>query len=51
MKRLRQKSSEGIYDEALKNTQEVLELLSEPALANGEPLPEPKTLGQLFQLA
>ncbi len=39
------------YEEALKNAQEVLELLIESALENGEPLPEPKTLGQSFQVA
>ncbi|MBD2528383.1 type II toxin-antitoxin system HicB family antitoxin [Nostoc flagelliforme FACHB-838] len=31
------------YEEALKNAQEVLEILIESSLANGEPLPEPKT--------
>ncbi len=39
------------YEEALKNAQEVLELLIETALENGEPLPEPQTLGHLFQVA
>jgi len=39
------------YEEALKNAQEVLELLIESALENGESLPEPKTLGQTFQVA
>ncbi|MFK0733084.1 MAG: type II toxin-antitoxin system HicB family antitoxin [Gloeotrichia echinulata GP01] len=39
------------YDEALKNAQEVLEMLIETALENGEPLPEPKTLGQSLQVA
>ena len=34
------------YEEALKNAQEVLELLIESALNNNEPLPEPK----LFQV-
>lgn len=39
------------YEEALKNAQEVLEMLIESALENGEPLPEPKTLGHSFQVA
>lgn len=39
------------YEEALKNAQEVLELLIETALENGEPLPELKTLGDSFQVA
>ncbi len=39
------------YEEALKNAQEVLELLIESALEEGEPLPEPKTLGQSLQVA
>ena len=34
------------YEEALKNAQEVLELLIESSLNEGKPLPEPKTLGQ-----
>lgn len=38
------------YEEALKNAQEVLELLIESSF-NGEPLPEPKKLGQSFQVA
>ncbi|MEH1869693.1 MAG: type II toxin-antitoxin system HicB family antitoxin [Nostoc sp.] len=32
------------YEDALKNAQEVLEMLIESSLADGEPLPEPKTL-------
>lgn len=32
------------YEEALKNAREVLELLIESSLSNGEPLPEPQTL-------
>lgn len=32
------------YEEALKNAQEVLELLIDSSLSNGEPLPEPQTL-------
>ncbi len=39
------------YEEALKNAQEVLELLIESALEEGEPLPQPKTLGHSFQVA
>lgn len=38
------------YEEALKNAQEVLELLIESSLEDGEPLPKPKTFGQVFQL-
>jgi antitoxin HicB len=39
------------YEEALKNAQEVLELLVESAFHEGTPLPEPKTLGQSLQVA
>jgi predicted RNase H-like HicB family nuclease len=39
------------YEEALKNAQEVLELLIESSLEDGEALPKPKTFGQSFQLA
>jgi antitoxin HicB len=39
------------YEEAFKNAQEVLELLVETALENGEPLPEPKTLGKSLKVA
>ncbi|NJO75411.1 MAG: type II toxin-antitoxin system HicB family antitoxin [Leptolyngbyaceae cyanobacterium RM1_406_9] len=39
------------YKEALKNAEEVLELLVESAIANNEPLPEPKTFGKSFQVA
>ena len=39
------------YEEALKNAQEVLEMLIELAIENGEPLPEPNTLGQSFKVA
>ncbi|MBW4692341.1 MAG: type II toxin-antitoxin system HicB family antitoxin [Lyngbya sp. HA4199-MV5] len=39
------------YEEALKNAQEVLELLVESASQEGTPLPEPKTLGQPLQVA
>jgi antitoxin HicB len=39
------------YEEALKNAQEVLELLIESALNNKENLPKPNIFGQLLQLA
>ncbi|WP_017655936.1 type II toxin-antitoxin system HicB family antitoxin [Fortiea contorta] len=39
------------YEEALKNAQEVLEMLIESSLADGQPLPEPKTLGNAFKVA
>ena len=39
------------YEEALKNAQEVLDLLIEITLEEGKSLPEPKTVGQLFQVA
>ncbi|MGJ5630888.1 type II toxin-antitoxin system HicB family antitoxin [Nostoc sp. CALU 1950] len=39
------------YEEALKNAQEVLEMLIESSLADGEPLPEPKTLGKSLEVA
>ncbi len=39
------------YEEALKNAQEVLELLIESSVEEGNPLPEPKTLGQSLQVA
>jgi antitoxin HicB len=39
------------YEEALKNAEEVLELLVESAIANNEPLPEPKPFGKSFQVA
>ena len=39
------------YEEALKNAQEVLELLVESSLEEGEPLPKPRTLGQSLQAA
>jgi predicted RNase H-like HicB family nuclease len=35
------------YEEALKNAQEVLELLVEEYQEDGKPLPEPKTIEQL----
>ncbi|MBD1845015.1 type II toxin-antitoxin system HicB family antitoxin [Cyanobacteria bacterium FACHB-63] len=37
------------YEEALQNAQEGLELLVESAIAEGEPLPEPQTLGKTLQ--
>jgi predicted RNase H-like HicB family nuclease len=39
------------YEEALTNAQEVLELLIETSLEDGEPLPKPITFGQSSQLA
>ncbi|MEH2317642.1 type II toxin-antitoxin system HicB family antitoxin [Nostoc sp.] len=39
------------YEEAFKNAQEVLEMLIESSLADGEPLPEPKTLGMSLKMA
>ncbi|MBD2499727.1 type II toxin-antitoxin system HicB family antitoxin [Anabaena azotica] len=39
------------YEEAVKNAQEVLEMLIESALADGEALPEPQTLGKSFKVA
>ncbi|NET61904.1 MAG: type II toxin-antitoxin system HicB family antitoxin [Symploca sp. SIO2E6] len=39
------------YEEALKNAQEVLELLIETNLEEGKPLPEPKIFNQSFQVA
>jgi antitoxin HicB len=39
------------YEEAFKNAQEVLELLVETALENGESLAEPKTLGKPLKVA
>ena len=39
------------YEEAVKNAQEVLELMIEISLEEGKPLPEPKTLVQSFQVA
>ncbi|QLE47595.1 type II toxin-antitoxin system HicB family antitoxin [Nostoc sp. C057] len=39
------------YEEALKNAQEVLEMLIESSLADGELLPEPKTLGKSLEVA
>ncbi|MBD2484969.1 type II toxin-antitoxin system HicB family antitoxin [Planktothrix sp. FACHB-1365] len=39
------------YEEALKNAQEVLELLIEDYEADGKTLPIPKMIEQTFQLA
>lgn len=39
------------YEEALKNAQEVLEMLIETSLEDGETLPKPKTFKQLLQIA
>ncbi|MEH2201875.1 type II toxin-antitoxin system HicB family antitoxin [Nostoc sp.] len=39
------------YEDALKNAQEVLEMLIESSLADGKPLPEPKTLGKSLEVA
>ncbi|MEH2276985.1 MAG: type II toxin-antitoxin system HicB family antitoxin [Nostoc sp.] len=39
------------YEEAFKNAQEVLEMLIESSLADGQPLPEPKTLEKSLKVA
>ena len=39
------------YEEALKNAQEVLELLIESYQEEGKPLPTPKTFVQQFKVA
>ncbi|MFN6478686.1 type II toxin-antitoxin system HicB family antitoxin [Nostoc sp. DedQUE07] len=39
------------YEHALKNAQEVLEMLIESSLTDGETLPEPKTLGKSLKVA
>ncbi|MBH8564735.1 type II toxin-antitoxin system HicB family antitoxin [Nostoc sp. CENA67] len=39
------------YEEALKNAQEVLEMLIESSLEDGQPLPEPQTLGKPLKVA
>jgi predicted RNase H-like HicB family nuclease len=39
------------YEEALKNGQEVLEMLIESCLADGELLPEPQVLGKFLKVA
>jgi antitoxin HicB len=39
------------YEEALKNGQEVLEMLIESCLADGETLPESQVLGKFLKVA
>ncbi len=39
------------YEEAFKNAQEVLEMLIESSLENGESLPEPQIIGKSIQAA
>ncbi len=39
------------YEEAFKNAQEVLGMLIESSLENGESLPEPQTIGKSIQAA
>jgi antitoxin HicB len=39
------------YEEAVKNAQEVLEMLISSSLSDSEPLPEPETLGKTFKVA
>ncbi|GJD20578.1 hypothetical protein RIVM261_055340 [Rivularia sp. IAM M-261] len=39
------------YEEALKNAQEVIEMLVESYIEDGQPLPEPQILGQLIPAA
>jgi antitoxin HicB len=39
------------YEEALQNAREVLELLTESAIATGETLPKPELFGQSLQPA
>jgi predicted RNase H-like HicB family nuclease len=39
------------YEEAFKNAQEVLEMLIESSLEDGQPLPEPQTLGKSLKVA
>ncbi|MBD2414174.1 hypothetical protein FACHB389_19070 [Nostoc calcicola FACHB-389] len=39
------------YEDALKNAQEVLEMLIESSLADGKSLPEPNTLGKSLEVA
>ncbi|MBH8552438.1 type II toxin-antitoxin system HicB family antitoxin [Nostocaceae cyanobacterium CENA357] len=39
------------YEKAFKNAQEVLEMLIESSLADGETLPEPKTLEKSLEVA
>jgi antitoxin HicB len=39
------------YEEAVKNAQEVLQMLIESSLEDGTPLPEPQTLAKTFKVA
>ncbi|BAZ29008.1 hypothetical protein NIES4074_14450 [Cylindrospermum sp. NIES-4074] len=39
------------YEEAFKNAQEVLEMLIESYLEDGQPLPEPQTLSKSLKVA
>ncbi|GAX41176.1 hypothetical protein NIES4075_21450 [Tolypothrix sp. NIES-4075] len=39
------------YEEAVKNAQEVLEMLISSSLEDGELLPEPQTLAKTFKVA
>jgi antitoxin HicB len=39
------------YEEALQNAREVLELLTESAIEDGEPLPAPQLFGQVLRQA
>lgn len=39
------------YEEAVKNAEEVLEMLIESSLEDGELLPEPQTLGKKIKVA
>ena len=39
------------YEEAVKNAQEVLEMLIESSLEDGTPLPEQQTIGKIFKVA
>lgn len=39
------------YEEALNNAQEVLELLIESSIKDGNPLPKAKTFGKTYQVA
>ena len=39
------------YEEAIKNAQEVLELLIDSSLEDGKPLPEPQKFGKSLQIA
>ncbi|WP_373529280.1 type II toxin-antitoxin system HicB family antitoxin [Nostoc sp.] len=39
------------YEEAFKNAQEVLEMVIESSLADGQALPEPKTLEKSLKVA